>query len=107
MVEEGFYSTRTDFIRTAMRNQLDRHDNELRQTTSRKSMTIGVVSYNQQELEAVRSEGKRLSISVVGMLAISDDVSPELALDTIASIKVFGIFRAGSAVKSALTDRIH
>ncbi|MGV9328548.1 hypothetical protein [Streptosporangium sandarakinum] len=106
MVEEGFYATRADFIRTAVRNQLDRHENELRQSTSRRSMTIGILVYTRQELEAIREKGERLNVSVVGMLIISDDVPPDLAFDTIESIKVSGILRAGPAVKSALADRI-
>ncbi|MET9068799.1 hypothetical protein [Streptosporangium sandarakinum] len=106
MVEEGFYATRADFIRTAVRNQLDRHENELRQSTSRRSMTIGILVYTRQELEAIKEKGERLNVSVVGMLIISDDVPPDLAFDTIESIKVSGILRASPAVKSALADRI-
>jgi Arc/MetJ-type ribon-helix-helix transcriptional regulator len=105
MVEEGFYSNRTDFIRTAIRNQLDRHDDELRQTTSRRAMVVGVMSYNREGLKKVRTGGYRLKIAVVGMLVLADDVSPELARETIESVKVAGVFRASQAVKDALIDR--
>jgi len=36
MVQEGFYSNRTDFIRTAIRNQLERHADVVKQSTVRK-----------------------------------------------------------------------
>ncbi|HKD97162.1 MAG TPA: hypothetical protein VKB69_06100 [Micromonosporaceae bacterium] len=106
MVDEGFYSNRTDFIRTAIRNQLDRHDDDVRQSASRRASAVGVVRYNRKELKDVRAAGQRLRIAVVGMLILADDVSPELALETIESIQVSGVFRAGQAVKDALGERI-
>lgn len=106
MVEEGFYSNRTDFIRTAIRNQLDRHGDEVRQSASRNAMAVGVIRYNHKELEQSCAGGRRLRIAVVGMLILAPDVSPEFALETIESVKVAGVFRARQAVKDALRDRI-
>ena len=107
LVEEGFYSNRTDFIRTAIRNQLSRHEDDVRHTVTRKALFIGVLGYDRAELEALRASGEMLTISVTGLLSISNDVSPELALQTIQSIKVVGVFRASKSVKEALADRIH
>jgi Arc/MetJ-type ribon-helix-helix transcriptional regulator len=107
LVEEGFYANRTDFIRTAIRNQLTRHDDEVRQTVSRRSLIIGVMLYRRKDLERHRAEGQRLKISVAGMLSLADDVTPELARETIESVKVVGVFRASKAVKDALADRTH
>jgi Arc/MetJ-type ribon-helix-helix transcriptional regulator len=107
LVEEGFYSNRTDFIRTAIRNQLSRHEDDVRQTVTRKALLIGVLHYDRADLEEVRAEGETLAISVTGLLSIGSDVSPELALATIQSIKVVGVFRASASVKEALADRIH
>jgi Arc/MetJ-type ribon-helix-helix transcriptional regulator len=107
LVEEGFYSNRTDFIRTAIRNQLSRHEDDVRHTVTRREFLIGVLHYDRSELEEVRASGNRLTISVTGLLTIGSDVSPELALQTIQSIKVVGVFRASTAVKEALADRIH
>lgn len=106
MVEEGFYSNRTDFIRTAIRNQLDRHGDEVRQSASRHAMAVGVIRFNHKELEQACAGGRRLRIAVVGMLILAPDVSPEFALETIESVKVAGVFRARQAVKDALRDRI-
>jgi Arc/MetJ-type ribon-helix-helix transcriptional regulator len=106
LVEEGFYANRTDFIRTAIRNQLDRHQEEVRQSTTRRAMLLGVLSYNRSELEEVRAAGERLRISFVGMLIISDDVPAELASATIESIQVHGVLRASKAVRDALGGRI-
>ncbi len=106
LVDEGFYSNRTDFIRTAIRNQLERHEGEMNQTMTRKSMTLGAVHYDRQELEAQLATGKRLAISTVGLLSIGNDVSADLARDTIESVSVKGVFRASSEVKTALADRM-
>ena len=106
LVEEGFYSNRTDFIRTGIRNQLDKHAEEVKQTVTRKTMAVGVVGYGRGNLEARREAGERISAWVVGSLIIADDVPPELARETIESVKVYGVFKANKAVKEALADRI-
>jgi len=106
LAAEGFYSNRTDFIRTAIRNQLDRHENEVKDTVTRKSMVLGALVYTRRELEKRRAKGERVSAWVVGSVTIADDVTPELARDTIESIKVYGVLKANKAVKSALADRI-
>ena len=105
LVEEGFYTNRTDFVRTAIRNQLTRHEDEVRHTVSRRSMIIGVLHYGQADLERHRAEGNRLNLSVAGMLSLGEDVSPELAREVIESVKIVGVFRASKAVKDALADR--
>lgn len=106
LVEEGFYSNRTDFIRSAIRHQLDRHEDAVSASVVRREIVIGVLSHDKRELEKCRAEGKKLQIRTLGVMAIADDVSPELAVATIESIKVLGIFRAPDAVKAALANRI-
>ena len=105
LVQEGFYSNRTDFIRTAIRNQLAIHAEAVRQAVTRKTLMLGLQRYTRLDLEAVRAAGQRLQISVLGLASIADDVSPELALATIDSINVLGAFRASDAVKRALAER--
>ncbi|KRQ99737.1 CopG family transcriptional regulator [Bradyrhizobium jicamae] len=106
MVQEGFYSNRTDFIRTAVRNQLERHADVVRQSTARKSLDLGLRSYSREDLEAVQRAGETLHINVLGLASISQDVTPELARATIASVSVLGALHASPAVKAALADRI-
>lgn len=106
LVQEGFYSNRTDLIRTAIRNQLLTHAEVIRQTVIRKSMVLGLQHYTRADLEAVRDAGQRLQIQVLGLASIAADVSPELAVASIESISVLGAFQASSAVKAALADRI-
>lgn len=106
LVQEGFYSNRTDFIRTAIRNQLATHAEAVRQAVTRKTLMLGLQRYTRQDLEAVRAAGQRLQISVLGLASIADDVSPELALATIDSINVLGAFHASDAVKRTLAERI-
>lgn len=106
LVREGFYSNRTDFIRTAIRNQLTTHAEAVRQTMARRTLVLGLENYTRRDLEAVRESGERLEIRVLGLATIADDVSPELALETIDSIVVLGALRASPAVKAALKDRI-
>lgn len=106
LVQEGFYSNRTDFIRTAIRNQLTTHAEAVRQAVTRETLVLGLQRYTRQDLEAVRAAGQRLQIRVLGLASIADDVSPELALATIDSINVLGAFHASDAVKRALDERI-
>ncbi len=106
LVREGFYQNRTDFIRTAIRNQLNTHAEAVRQTVVRKELVLGLQHFTKSDLEAVRAAGETLEIKVLGLASIADDVSPELALETIASLEVLGAFRASPAVKKALAGRI-
>jgi Arc/MetJ-type ribon-helix-helix transcriptional regulator len=106
LVQEGFYSNRTDFIRTAIRNQLSTHAEAVRQTVARKTLVLGLQHFTRQDLETLRTAGQRLQIKVLGLATIADDVSPELALATIDSISVLGAFHASDAVKRALAERI-
>ena len=106
LVREGFYQNRTDFIRTAIRNQLNTHADAVRQTVVRKELVLGLQHYSRRDLEAIREAGESLEIRVLGLASIADDVSPQLARDSIASVSVLGAFRASAAVKAALADRI-
>ena len=106
LVQEGFYANRTDFIRTAIRNQLAVHAEAVRQTVIRKELVLGLQHYTRRDLEAVRASDERLEIRVLGLASIADDVPPELALAAIDSVVVLGAFRASPAVKAALADRI-
>ena len=105
MVQEGFYSNRTDFIRTAIRNQLERHADVVKQSVSRHSLDLGLRHYSRDDLEAVRAAGQMLHIQVLGLASIAQDVTPELARAAIASITVLGALHASAAVKAALADR--
>jgi Arc/MetJ-type ribon-helix-helix transcriptional regulator len=106
LVQEGFYSHRTDFIRTAIRNQLDRHTDAVKLSVARHRLDLGLRRYSREDLEAVQAAGETLHIQVLGLAVIAADVSPELARQTIASIHVLGALQASPAVKAALRDRI-
>ena len=106
MVQEGFYSNRTDFIRSAIRNQLERHADVVRQSTVRKRLDLGLRHYSREDLEAARRSGEMLEIHVLGLASIALDVTPELARATIASVTVLGSFHASPAVKDVLADRM-
>jgi len=106
LVREGFYSNRTDFIRTAIRNQISTHAEVVRETAARNTLVLGIQHFSRSDLEEVRAAGERLQVKVLGLAAIADDVSPELALATIDSVVVLGAFRASPTVKRALADRI-
>lgn len=105
LVEEGFYANRTDFIRTAIRRQLDIRSNALNETVARRTLTLGTQHYSRRELEALRAAGRTVELRVLGLGSIAEDVSPELALATIASVEVLGSFRASPEVKAALAPR--
>lgn len=106
LVQEGFYSNRTDFIRTAIRNQLDRHNDAVRQSVTRHQLELGLRTYTRKDLEAAEAAGETLHIQVLGLASIDDDVSPELALRTIGSIHVLGALHLSPELKTALSSRI-
>ena len=106
LVQEGFYTNRTDLIRTAIRTQMAAHADAVHHTVARKTLVLGVQHYSRRDLEAVREAGQRLEIRVLGLASIAEDVSPDLAQATIASVEVLGALRASTAVKAALAGRI-
>jgi Arc/MetJ-type ribon-helix-helix transcriptional regulator len=106
LVQEGFYANRTDLIRTAIRNQIERHADVVRQAVTRKSVDLGLRHFSREDLEAARDAGQVLDIRVLGLATIAQDVPPELARATIASLTVLGALHASAAVKAALADRI-
>jgi Arc/MetJ-type ribon-helix-helix transcriptional regulator len=106
LVQEGFYSNRTDFIRTAIRNQLNRHNEAVTKSVRRKKLDLGMRHYGRRDLEAAEAAGEMLDIQVLGLASIADDVTPDLALRTISSIQVLGALHASPAIKAALGDRI-
>lgn len=107
LVREGFYSNRSDFIRTAIRNQLAAHDEVVTRSLERNTMDLGLRTITRAELQALREKGERLHVSVVGLARIAPDVTPELAAATIGSITVLGALQAGDDIRKALGDRIH
>jgi Arc/MetJ-type ribon-helix-helix transcriptional regulator len=106
LVREGFYSNRTDLIRTAIRNQLDRHQEVVKQSVARHRLDLGLRNYTRSDLERVKAAGEQLHIQVLGLAVIAPDVPPDLARETIAHIRVLGALSAPAAVKEALADRI-
>jgi Arc/MetJ-type ribon-helix-helix transcriptional regulator len=106
LVEEGFYSNRTDLIRTAIRNQLAVHAQVVTETVTRRSLVLGLQHFSKQDLEAAQAANERLDIHVLGLASIAADVPPQLAAATIASVVVLGAFHASPAVKAALAGRI-
>ena len=106
LVQEGFYSNRSDLIRTAIRNQLANHGDHVRQVVARKTLSLGIQYISKAELEALQDAGRKLDIRVLGLATIDPAVSPELAVATIDSLTVLGALHASPAVKAALSKRI-
>ena len=107
LVQDGFYANRTDFIRTAIRNQIERHAEAAKRSVERKSLDLGLRHYTTADLEAARAAGQPLDIRVLGLASIAADVTPDLARAAIGSVSVLGALQASPAVKAALADRTH
>jgi Arc/MetJ-type ribon-helix-helix transcriptional regulator len=105
LVSEGFFANRTDFIRTAIRRQLDSRADAVERTVARRELILGIEHYSRDTLEQLRDSGRMVELRVLGLASIADDVSPELAVATIARVEVLGAFRAPRAVKAALAPR--
>ena len=106
LVQDGFYANRTDFIRTAIRNQIERHAEAARQSVARRSLDLGMRHFTRADLEQVQAAGEMLDIRVLGLASIAPDVTAELARATIRSLSVLGALQASAAVKAALADRL-
>jgi Arc/MetJ-type ribon-helix-helix transcriptional regulator len=106
LVQEGLYSNRTDFIRTAIRNLLDKHTFEIQQSVTRYSSVVGVLLYDRADFEKHAARGEKINISIVGVLHLASDITPELACAVVESLRVRGVFNASEAVKAALADRM-
>ena len=106
LVRDGFYSNRSDFIRTAIRNQLATHADTAKKAASRLTLELGLRTFARQDLEAIQAAGERLKIRVLGLVVIADDVTPDLARAAIESITVLGALHASAEVKTALADRL-
>lgn len=105
LVQDGFYSNHTDFIRTAIRNQIERHADAAQQSVARKGLDPGLRHYSREDLETARAAGQMLHIWVLGLASITLDVTPELAPASIGSVSVLGALQASAAVKAALAER--
>jgi len=106
LIRDGFYSNRSDFIRTAIRQQLLQHGDALKHGSARRSLHLGIHHFTRAELEAVREAGERLELRVLGLASFASDVTPQLACDTIDSLLVLGALNAPAEVKAALADRM-
>ena len=106
LVQEGVYANRTDFIRTAIRNLLDKHSLEIEQTVVRNSYAIGVLVYDRSDLEKAKAKNERLAFKIIGLLSLDKDIPVDLAKEVIEYIQVRGVFTASEPVKTALADRI-
>ena len=106
LVAEGFYGNRTDFIRTAIRNQLGGHSEAVKQVVARKMLVLGLQHFSADDLRALKQAKQKLDVRVLGLASIAHDVTPELALATIASLEVLGSLQASPAVKAALAGRV-
>lgn len=105
LVDEGFYANRTDFIRTAIRRQLEQRSAAVEQTVARRTLVLGTQHFSRRDLEDLRARGRTVDLRVLGLATLADDVTPELALATITSVEVLGAFRAPRSVKAALAPR--
>ncbi|WP_299793904.1 CopG family transcriptional regulator [uncultured Marivita sp.] len=106
LVQEGFYSNRSDFIRTAIRNQIEAQGDVVRKSVERHTMELGLRDYTKEDLEALRDAGEMLHVKVVGLARFAPDITPELARQTIGTITVLGAIQASPELKKALADRI-
>jgi Arc/MetJ-type ribon-helix-helix transcriptional regulator len=105
LVSEGFFANRTDLIRTAIRRQLETRSDVVQRTVARRELVLGIEHYGREMLEQLQDSGQMVELRVLGLATIADDVSPELAVATIARVEVLGAFRASRAVKAALASR--
>jgi Arc/MetJ-type ribon-helix-helix transcriptional regulator len=90
LVQEWFYANRTDFVRTAIRDQLATRAGAVEQTVARKTLTPGTLAPTRPELEELQRAERTVEVRVLGLATIAADVSPALGLATISVVEVLG-----------------
>ena len=106
LVGEGFFSNRSDLIRTAVRNLLAAHRDIINGAVLRQDRTLGLRRITRAELEGLQQAGKRIRIGVVGLVVVDNDVPAALVEQTIAELSVLGSLQASPEVRRALAGRI-
>ena len=106
LVQEGFYGNRSDFIRTAIRNQLAAEADAVSRSVERHTLEMGLRDVTRAELEAAVAAGETLHIKVVGLVRMAPDITPDLPRAAIGSLTVLGALQADGAIKAALKGRI-
>lgn len=102
LVNQGFYSSRENFIKFAILNQIY---SSSQKENLREDTYLGLASYNKTTLENALYQNTIIAIDVAGMLILSDDISEDLALKTIHSIKISGPLKANDKLRNALKDK--
>lgn len=104
LVSEGYYATRTEFIKTAIKRQLEEHNRELERLIERKEQKnpciIGIGGLTKSDLLKAKEAGQKLRVTVVGLLIIPDSIPLELIEETVESINIYGVIRCSREVKA-------
>jgi len=104
LVEQGFYNTRTEFIRTAIKNEIDKNSfifDKITKEIPQDEQTyfaIGALHISKEYLEKKYSQNRKIKIFVVGMCHLDKNIDTNLASKTIESFRVYGIKRGSKEV---------
>lgn len=102
LVREGFYASRSDLIRAAIRAQLDRHDSAVAPTIVRDDFVMGLRDVTLAELQGMADANQVLDLRVIGLARFASDIPAELVASTIRSIEVLGTIQASAGVRKVL-----
>lgn len=102
LIHEGYYSNRTDFIKSAIKSQVNKHDDEINMILSskkKKDWFVGVYVLTEDELQALKRYGRKKAIRGMGLLIVDKDVSLDLMKTSISAIETYGVCRCSSEIK--------
>jgi Arc/MetJ-type ribon-helix-helix transcriptional regulator len=106
LVNEGYYATRTEFIKTAVKKQLDRHEEDTKKLIEQKAkhgdyeLSIGVGGFTKSELERIiQKKEAKIKMIFIGLFITPKDVTLELLEQAVESIKVYGVCRCSQEIK--------
>jgi Arc/MetJ-type ribon-helix-helix transcriptional regulator len=120
LIANGLYTSKTDVIRAALRQLFATHADVVARTLAEASagqppgdgkviigsIGTGSLRMTAEQLQQARARGERVSMHVIGVATVDDDISPELAAQSVARINVFGVLRGPTATLDAIADRI-
>ena len=108
LVDNGYYSNRSDFINQALREGLQKHQNTIDRIIEKKTEQsgespnhwfIGVYGLEKQDVEQAKNRGVEMEIKGYGVLVIDEDIDEEVLFATVRTIKVKGKIVCKKSIK--------
>ena len=91
LAERGFYLNRAEFVRTAIKNELLKHEDWLDREIKTRKMDVGIIDLRKEDLKALKERlGSPYHYFVIGRLRIDPAITADEMRWTAYKLKVYG-----------------